>query len=74
MTVLDTSAAVVYLLGDGVCGDVQRLLSETGPAAAPDLLVFEVLAVLSRDVARGEISVRRARGAVDDVGDLAVDL
>jgi predicted nucleic acid-binding protein len=36
--------------------------------------VFEVLAVLRREVARGSVSERRAIGAVDDVGDLAVEL
>jgi predicted nucleic acid-binding protein len=36
--------------------------------------VFELLAVLRRDAARGELSDSRARGAVEDLGDLAVDL
>jgi predicted nucleic acid-binding protein len=74
VTVLDTSAAIDYLLGDGAAPQVQALLAEAGPAAAPDLLVFEVLAVLRRLVARGELSESRALGALDDLGDLAVDL
>lgn len=74
MTVLDTSAAIDYLLADGVAEQVAELLSQAGPAAAPDLLVFEVLAVLRRDLARGELTDSRARGAVDDLGDLAVEL
>jgi len=74
VTVLDTSAAIDYLLADGVAIQVAQLLSEAGPAAAPDLLVFEVLAVLRRDLARGELSEDRARGAVADLGDLAVEL
>ena len=74
MTVLDTSAAIDYLLGGGVASQVATLLSRGGPAAAPDLLVFEVLAVLRRDAARGELSQNRARGAVEDLGDLAIEL
>lgn len=74
MTVLDTSAAVDYLLADGVAPQVGALLSDGGPAAAPDLLVFEVLAVLRRHLGRGALSESRARGAIDDLGDLAVDL
>lgn len=74
MTVLDTSAAIDYLLGDGAATQVQALLAEAAPAAAPDLLVFEVLSVLRRYVARGELSENRALGAVDDLGDLAVEL
>lgn len=74
MTVLDTSAVIDYLLADGVAGQVEVLLSETGPAAAPDLLVFEVLAVLRRDVARGDVGESRASGAIEDLGDLAVEL
>ena len=74
MTVLDTSAAIDFLLADGVAAQVADLLTEEGPAAAPDLLVFEVLAVLRRDVALGDVSQGRAEGAVDDLGDLAVEL
>lgn len=74
MTVLDTSAAIDYLLDDGAAEQVRTLLSAADPAAAPDLLVFEVLAVLRRDVARGNISESRARGALDDLCDLAVEL
>lgn len=45
MTVLDTSVVIDFLLADGVAADVQELLVREGTAAAPDLLVFEVLAV-----------------------------
>ncbi len=74
MTVLDTSAAIDYLLADGAASQVAGMLSDDGPAAAPDLLVFEVLAVLRRRVGRGELSEERARGAIEDLGDLAVEL
>ena len=74
MTVLDTSAAVDFLLASGVAGDVEALLAREETAAAPDLLVFEVLAVLRRDVRRGVLAPDRARGAIDDLGDLSVEL
>jgi predicted nucleic acid-binding protein len=74
VTVLDTSAVLDYLLGDGVADQVQALLRDGGPAAAPDLLVFEVLAVLRRDVSRGELRDTRAQAAVDDLGDVGLDL
>ena len=74
MTVLDSSAAIDYLLAVGVASQVEALLSDAGPAAAPDLLVFEVLAVLRRHAARGAVGDARARGAVHDLGDLAVEL
>ena len=74
MTVLDSSAAIDYLLADDAATQVAELLTAAGPAAAPDLLVFEVLAVLRREVARGGLSQERAEGAVEDLGDLAVEL
>lgn len=74
MTVLDSSVVIDYLLADGVAGQVQAILRTGGPAAAPDLLVFETLAVLRRDVARGELGETRAQAAIGDLGDLGVDL
>lgn len=74
MTVLDTSVVVDFLLGTGVAGDVEALLERERSGAAPELLVFEVLAVLRRETARGTLSPERARGAVDDLGDLQVEL
>jgi predicted nucleic acid-binding protein len=74
VTVLDTSAVIDFLTGQGVASAVQGLLTEATPAAAPDVLVFEVLAVLRGDVARGDLSERRARLALVDLGDLSVEL
>jgi len=74
VTVLDTSAAVDYLLGVGVSEQVQRLMGEERLLAAPDLLVFEVLAVLRRAWHRGVITGERAAGAVSDLGELPVQL
>ena len=74
MTVLDTSGAIDYLLGDGVAGQVEALLAREGAAAAPDLIVFEVLSVLRRDVIRHELSADRAGAALADLDDLALEL
>lgn len=74
MTVLDTSAVIDFLLGDGVARQVHKLLNHGGPAAAPDLLVFEILAVLRREVARGRLGEARARDAIADLGDLGIGL
>jgi predicted nucleic acid-binding protein len=73
MTVLDCSAVVDYLLGTGAADEVEGILEAEGPAAAPDLLVFEVLAVFRRDVRRGVMDARRASGAVEDLGDLWIE-
>ncbi|MGI8631397.1 MAG: type II toxin-antitoxin system VapC family toxin [Solirubrobacterales bacterium] len=73
MTVLDTSVVVDYLLGHDSARRVQELLEAT-PCAAPDVVVFETLAVLRRAVLRGALPERRAAAAVDDLGDLPLDL
>lgn len=74
MTVLDTSVVIDFLLGGGAAAEVEDLLVRQGSVAAPDLLVFEVLAVLRRDVRRGVTDAGRGRAAVDDLGDLPVEL
>jgi predicted nucleic acid-binding protein len=74
VTVLDTSAVVDYLLGSGVAEQVQALMSGEGELAAPDLLVFETVAVLRREAQRGAVSASRAAAAVQDLGDLPVEL
>ena len=74
MTAIDTSPVVDFLLGSGAADQVQDLLERERSVAAPDLLVFEVLAVLRRDAARGLITDERARGAIEDLGDFPVEL
>ncbi len=74
MTVLDTSGVVDYLLGIGAAEQVQELMSAEGELAAPDILVFEVLAVLRRESHRGAIADDRAAQAVEDLGDLSIEL
>lgn len=74
MTVADTSVVVDYLLGSGVAPEVQRLIGSEGELAAPDVLVFETLAVLRRAVLRGGLDADRATGAVEDLTDVPIAL
>ena len=74
MTVVDTSAVVDFLVGAEAAREVEAILQREGTVAAPDLLVFEVLAVLRRLAARGEVAPERAQGAIDDLGDFPVDI
>jgi len=74
VTVVDTSAVVDFLLGDGVAGHVEALMEREGELAAPDLVIFETLAVLRRENLGGRVSGGRAGAAVEDLGDLAVEL
>ncbi len=74
MTVLDTSGVVDFLIGEESFEEVADLFRKDGTVAAPDLLVFEVVAVFRRLVQRGEIDPGRARAAVEDLGDLPVEL
>ena len=74
MTVLDSSAVIDFLVGEQAADAVTALLRSEQVVAAPDVLVFEVLAVLRRHVTSGLIAAERATAAVDDLGDLAIDL
>jgi predicted nucleic acid-binding protein len=74
VTVIDTSGVVDFLLGVGVAGHVEKLMEDEGELAAPDLLAFEVLAVLRREAHRGSIADDRAAAAVDDLSDLPIEL
>jgi predicted nucleic acid-binding protein len=74
VTVIDTSGVVDFLLADGVAGEVEELMRREGELAAPDLLVFETLAVLRRETLRGRLAETRAAGAVLDLGDLPIEL
>jgi predicted nucleic acid-binding protein len=74
VTVLDTGALVDYLLGGSGASAVEEMLAAEGELAAPDLLVFEAIAVLRRLCLRGELSERRARGALEDLEDVPLEL
>lgn len=74
MTVLDTSAVIDFLLGSGSAPEVQQLMIAEGELAAPDLIVFEVLAVLRRAALSKDLSAKRATAALDDLADLPLEL
>jgi predicted nucleic acid-binding protein len=60
VTVLDTSGVIDFLLGGQAAKQVEGLLDREGSVAAPELLVFEVLAVLRRDALRHNLTVADA--------------
>jgi predicted nucleic acid-binding protein len=74
VTVLDTSGLVDFLLGTGAARPVEQLLADEGELAAPDVIVFETLAVLRRAVLRRALSQPRAAAAVEDLGDVPLAL
>ena len=73
MSVLDTSATVDYLLRTGASAQVVPLLAESPPPCAPDMMAFEVLAVLRRHALRGVISGSRAAAALRDLGAMPIE-
>ena len=74
MTVLDTSVVFDFLVSDDPPHALEAILVAESEAAAPDLLVFEVVAALRRQVMSGGLDERRAVAALDDLGDFAVEL
>lgn len=74
MTVLDSSGAIDFLLGGEAFVQVGDLFAREGIMAVPDLLTFEVLAVFRRHVRRGTLDPERAGRAIEDLGDLPVDV
>lgn len=73
MIVLDASAGVDFLLRRGAKGDwaaVWILRAEV--AHAPHLLDLEVTSALRKLVHARHVSAKRARDALDDLGDLAL--
>lgn len=73
MIVLDCSGVVDYLLAEGASERVGELL-RTEQVAAPEVMTFEVLAVLRRLELSDELAETRAAGAVEDLADLPVML
>ncbi len=74
MTVVDSSVLVDLLRRDGVWRQARELFETPAPNAAPDIVVFEVMAALRRDVLRESLSDSRAAGALEDLGDLRIGL
>lgn len=75
MTVVDSSVVVDVLIAeDPSVAEAERLLLGQPSPSAPDVLVFEVLAALRRNLRRGVVAPDRAAGAVDDLGDLPIEL
>jgi len=74
MTVADTSCIVDLLLGEEVADDVLDVLRDEGEAAAPEVVVFETLAVLRRQALRGDLDDRRATAAVRDLAAIPLAL
>ena len=74
MTVLDTSGVVDFLVGEQCYSEVADLLQQERTVAGPDLLVFEVVAVFRRQVQQQGMNPDRAKSAVEDLGDLPLEL
>lgn len=74
MTVLDTSAVVDYLMGVGVSDQVDSLIRVEGELAAPDVMVFEVVAAIRRQTLAGGLDNRRATAAIEDLADLPIEI
>ena len=74
MTVLDTSGVVDFLVGDQAAAEVAEMFQNEGTLAVPDLLVFEVAAVFRRQVQRQAMNSDRAKSAVEDLGDLPLEI
>jgi predicted nucleic acid-binding protein len=74
VTVIDTSGVVDFLLGIGAAPQVEAMMTAEGELAAPDLIVFEVLAVLRRETLNRALDPARASAAVSDLGDLQLAL
>jgi predicted nucleic acid-binding protein len=74
VTVLDTSGVVDFLVGDGAFDHVASLLNREAPVAVPDLLIFEVVAVLRRQVQHRSLDPTRAQLAIEDLGDFPLEI
>lgn len=73
MFVADASAVVDALLWPATNRElVLRLTERDDPGVAPDLLDAEVLSVIRRLAARGEVEPMRGRGALETLAELPV--
>jgi len=74
VTVLDTSGVVDFLVGERSAAEVARLFQKEGTVAVPDLFAFEVVAVFRRHVQRQGMNPERAKLAIEDLGDLPLEI
>lgn len=70
MLVVDASAIVRAIVAIPPADDVRARLDRDGDLAAPHLIDLEVLQALRRFVRHGDLTVDRARVAIDDFIDL----
>lgn len=71
---IDSSGVVDYLVGGETDGAVADLIASEQELAAPDLVVFEVLAALRRMAFAGVVAHDRATDAVADLADVPISL
>lgn len=69
---MDASVLANVIADDGRDGDLARDALRAEALAAPDLVDVETVSVLRRLWLAGELTARRFRGAIDDLGDLAI--
>lgn len=74
MTVVDTGGVVDVLLGTGSVDEIAGILDQEPALAAPDVVVFETLAVMRRFAQRGYLDPDRASAAIEDLSDFRIDL
>jgi predicted nucleic acid-binding protein len=74
VTVIDTTGVVDFLLDWRSAKTVEALLSDEQELRAPDVVIFEVLSALRRQVQRGVLPGERARAALFDLDDLPMRL
>ena len=67
MLVVDASVVAPLVADGGPDGDLCRAAVKGQVLSAPDLLRVEVLSVIRRHVASGQLTVRQANRAVDDL-------
>jgi predicted nucleic acid-binding protein len=71
--VVDASVVVVALADDGADGDLARFRLHGESLLAPDLVDLEVTSVIRKQVVRGNLDLRRAALALDDLLDLPLE-
>ena len=72
MLVVDASVLATALTDDGPDGDIARARLRDQQLVAPELIDLEVTSVLRRQQAVGQLDLRRAHLALDDLLDLPI--